>query len=527
METQAPETHPDWPPGILFRPPRAIGWQTDFIVQLYLMRNALLAADTGLGKSMMTMGVAGLAAEQGVIDHVLVVCEVNKLLEWKDDFERHTRLPAVICHGPRARRLKILADLPTVIITTYETARDDAAVFPPKSSRSRTLKAGPLTEALEGGRVLVAYDEVTKLGRRSSNLYKAHNWMLKRLRAAQPGCRVLGLTATPMETDLDNIFNEMRLIVPDAMPTVAEYEERVIASRHPVYKTPRYSEEGKAWFRELCDPWILRKRKTDPNVRDSFPPLTEKFRRIRMHPDQFRAYQALEDLSWTPEGEHREVPGLSLLLRQLAGDPLAVLETARVGNSQLARMVAEEMGDELAKCSSAKAEELASIADLVMSSGQKLLVFTFFGQTVLPVLARRLEGRQVFTYHGGMSEAERERQKHAFKTCSGGAILLASDAAARGINLPEISYMVEYDIATKHSLREQRKGRGSRLGNLDPLTVISLILESSIEGASHIRRLIERNETQDYMLHDDEDEDHMSAADRRELFAQARPRKAG
>jgi superfamily II DNA or RNA helicase len=527
METQAPETHPDWPPDILFRPPRAIGWQTDFIVRLYLMRAGLLAADTGLGKSMMTMGVAGLAAEQGVIDHVLIVCEVNKLREWKEDFEQHTRLPAAICHGPKAKRLKVLDSLPKVIITTYETARDDAAVFPPKSSRSKTLAPGPLTEALEGKRVLVAYDEVTKLGRRTSNLYKAHYWMLKRLRAAQPTCRAIGLTATPMETDLENIFNELRLTVPDAMPTVAEFEDRVVRSRHPVYRTPTYSEEGKAWFRELCDPWILRKRKTDADVRDDFPPLTEKFRRIRMRPDQFGAYRALEDLAWTPEGEHREVPGLAMLLRQMAGDPLAVLETARVGNSKLAEMVAEEMGAELARCSSAKAEELISIADLVMSSDQKLLVFTFFGQTVLPVLARRLDGRQVFTYHGGMSDAERERQKHAFKTCSGGAILLASDAAAKGINLPEISYMIEYDIATKHSLREQRKGRGSRLGKLDPLTVISLILESTIEGGAHIRRLMERNADQDYMLHDDEDELHMSAADRRELYAQARPRKAG
>lgn len=527
METQAPEAHPDWPPDILFRPPRAIAWQTDFIVRSYLMRNALLAADTGLGKSMMTMGVAGLAAEQGVIDHVLIVCELNKLQEWREDFEEHTRLPAVICHGAKAKRLKVLDSLPTVIITTYETARDDAAVFPPKAGRSKTLTPGPLTQALEGKRVLVAYDEVTKLGRRTSNLYKAHYWMLKRLRAANPLCRVLGLTATPMETDLDNIFSELRLVVPDAMPTVKEYEEEVVASRHPVYKTPRYSEEGKAWFRERCDPWILRKRKTDADVRADFPPLTEKFRRIRMRPDQYAAYRALEDLAWTPEREHRDVPGLATLLRQMAGDPLAVLETARVGNSKLAEMVAEEMGDELSKCSSAKAEELISIADLVMSSGQKLLVFTFFGQTVLPVLARRLEGRPVFTYHGGMSPAERERQKHAFKTCPGGAILLASDAAAKGINLPEISYMVEYDIATKHSLREQRKGRGSRLGNLEPLTVISLILDSTIEGAGHIRRLLERNATQDYMLHDDEDEDHMSAADRRELFAQARPRKAG
>jgi superfamily II DNA or RNA helicase len=519
------EPHPEWPPGIFFKPGFHIDWQYDYIARSYLTNNVVIAADMGLGKTVVALGVAGAAFEYEAVDLVLVVCEANKLSEWKRDFARFTRLGAAVYHGPRRR--KFLEDLPQALITTYETARDDAAVFPPKKSRSRTIAPGPLAEALLGKRVLVVYDEVTKVGHgRDSKLYKAHHWLARQLRAASKETWVLGLTGTPMETDLDGMLNLMRVVVPHAMPTVAEYERTVVRSRD-IYGRPSYRPEGMAWFRAQCDPYILRKRKSDPDVRESFPPLLEEFRRIRMHADQYRLYQQLEDLAWTPEGERQDVPGLAVLLRILAGDPLAVLESARTGESALAVMVAEELGGELEKCSSAKAQELVSMADIVMSSGGKLMVFTWFAHTVLPVLKRRLDGRPVFTYHGGMTQDERDRQLHGFETCSGGAVLVCSDAASKGINVPYVQVIAEYEPATKHSTRVQRASRGHRFGRLDPLTFVTFVLESSVESASHMSSVLARNADQDFMLHDDEADGFVTADDRREMYAQARPRKAG
>lgn len=519
------DPHPDWPPGIMFKPTFDIDWQYDYIARLFLMQRGVVAADMGLGKSVIALGLAGVCFEQRAIDLVLVVCEKNKLSEWTDDFARFTRLAAALYYGPRRR--KVLDDLPQALVTTYETARSDSAVFPPKGSRSKKPEPGPLLEALKGLRVLVVYDEVTKIGHgRDSKLYKAHQYLERQLRAACKETRVVGLTGTPMETDLDGVLNEMRVVVPAAMPTVKEYEERVVRSRHPQYGTPAYRPEGKVWFRERCDPYILRKRKSDPDVRESFPPLLEEFRRIRMADDQYKLYQALEDLAWDKEGSRQDVPGLAVLLRLMAGDPLAVLESAAAERSGLAVMVAEELGDDLARCSSAKAQELTSMADIVISGGGKLMVFTFFAHTVMPVLARRLGDRTVFTYHGGMTQHERDRQKDLFRGCRGGAVLLASDAGSKGINVPEASVIAEYEPAAKHSTRVQRAGRGHRLGRLDPLTFVTFVLESSIEGSSSVNSLLARNADQDFMLHDDEGTDYVTADDRRELYAQARPRKA-
>jgi SNF2 family DNA or RNA helicase len=521
---QTEDPHPDWPAGIMFKPTFDIGWQYDFIARLFLMGRGLLAADMGLGKSVMALGLAGAVFERDLTDLVLVVCEANKLGEWVADCGKFTRLTAARYHGPKRKAL--LEDLPQVLVTTYETARDDVAVFPPKKSRSKTPAPGPLMEAIAGKRVLVVYDEVTKIGHgRGSKLYKAHHWLERQLRAGCAETRVIGLTGTPMETDLDGMFNLMRIVVP-GMPTVAEYEREVVL-RRDIYERPVYRPEGMAWFRDRCDPYILRKRKSDPDVRDSFPPLLEEFRRLQMRDDQYRLYRMLEDMAWTPQGERVEVDGLQVALRLLAGDPWAILESAAHGESGLTVAMAEELGPELEKCSSAKAEELVSLVDLVMSSGGKVMVFTWFAHTVMPALKRRLGDRPVFTYHGGMSPSERDYQLQLFKTCNGGAVLLSSDAGSKGINVPEASYIVEYEPAGKHSTRVQRSGRGHRLGRLDPLTFVTLVLDSTIESSSSITSVLARNADQDFMLHDDVADGFMTAGDRRELYAQARPRKAG
>jgi hypothetical protein len=329
-----------------------------------------------------------------------------------------------------------------------------------------------------------------------------------------------------MERDLEDIFNQLRLIVPEGVPTVTEFNRRVIKSRHPVYGTPSYHEDGKAWFRDLAAPWILRKRKSDPDVREYFPPFSEKFCLIPMHADQRRIYRLLEDLAWDPkDGSFIEVPGLNVLLRQLAGDPHAVLEAAQHGTSALAKMVAEEMRWELQQCSSAKAERLCTDVDLVLAAEAKAVVFTHFGQTVLPAVHARLGGRPVFTYHGEMTQRERDHQKNAFMSCSGGAILLSSDAGSRGINLP-CSYIIEYDVAQKHSTRQQRAGRGHRLGHQDPVTFYTYVLEDTIESYSSVRTLLDRNETQDFILGDEGAPNFTTADNRREMFAAAKHRRA-
>jgi superfamily II DNA/RNA helicase len=274
------------------------------------------------------------------------------------------------------------------------------------------------------------------------------------------------------------------------------------------------------WFSRICAPVILRRRKTDADVRAQFPPFTEKFVLCQMHADQRELYQRLEDLAWDDKGNYQKVPGLGVLLRQFICDPLAI----KYSSSALGKMIWEELQVELEKCTSAKAEELVRQLDAITGNGHKAIVFTFFGQSVLKALQERLADFQVHVYHGEMTPAQKEAAKRAFLDTPGGRILLASDAGARGINAP-CGYILEYEPARTPSLRTQRAGRGHRIDSDIPVTLMTLVTEDSLEDANAIPQLLERNEMQDLVLGDTEAEGYTTADDRREMFARAKRRK--
>jgi len=504
-----------------FTPPRLIEFQLDGAALACVRRHMLAAWDTGTGKSGLALGAACMALQDGT-DIVIIVCEPNKIAEWVADLGIFTTIrpeDIAVYHGPR--RSGLLASLPAVLITTYDIIRQDGALV----AGPRKMTDGPLLDALAGLDVMVVYDEISILGNRGSRRYRAHHHFLERLRA-RGSTRRLGLTATPVETGYENLFSELRLIVPQAMPMIKEFDKKVIAYRDPTrYYQAHYRPEGITWFREICAPWILRKRKTDPDVVEQFPPFTEKFILCPLHADQKALYRRLEDLAWDESGSYQKVAGLAPLLRQLAGDPLAVREAAAHGDSALACIMWEEMEPELKGCSSGKAEELVRQLEFICGNGHKAIVFTFFAHTVLPALAERLAGFSVFTYHGGMARGVQEQAKAGFLAAPGAAVLLASDAAARGINLPGIPYVIEYEAARTHAIRTQRAGRAHRLGSGVPVTMITLVAEGTMEDARAIPRLLDRNEQQDVILGDSGAENYVTADDRREMFARARRRK--
>jgi SNF2 family DNA or RNA helicase len=517
------------PDELLFRPPIVVPFQMRTIAGMYLAGRGMATWDTGVGKTALTIGVVCVALEQQTADHVLIVCETNKLTDWKREFAKFSLIPqdqVAVYHGPKRKTL--LASLPRVLITSYETARQDAAVF----ETARKMHDGPLTEALAGRRMVVAYDESSKLGNRSSKLYKAHYRLLDRLRKGYPATRVLMLTGTPMEGGgYEQFYNQLRMLAPGTLPGVGVWQDECIRHRDD-YGRPSYKDEGIEKFRRQATPLISRKRKSDPEVREHFPPFTERFDTVTMRADQRGIYQRLEDLAWDENGEFVQVDGLSQLLYQLSGDPLAVHYAAERGSSELAKMAWRALGPELEKCSSAKAEYLwEQFVDPIVRSGNKLLVFSFFGQTVLPALRDRLERRfrsshpPLFTYHGGMGTVMRDATLDAFKAQRGGAVMLMSDAGAKGLNIPEASYTVEYEVARTSAGRTQRAGRGHRFGGQDPVTFVTLSMEGTVETSSAVPKMLTRNQQQDYMLGDEGATGYTTADDRREMFAQARKRK--
>lgn len=508
-------------PGFL-KTKQLLQFQADGVLTAYTRSGHLLCWDAGTGKSVGAIALSVLCVQDGLADLVLVVCERNKRKEWVADFEADTDLTVRMHHGPgREKRLERLG-MPQVLVTTYETAKTDCAVL----SGPRSYQPGYLLEAMRGRRVLVIYDECAKLRNRSSANYKTHDFILKTLRKWYPATKVLGLSATPLEKGYEDGYNQLRLLVPDQMPLVKDFEKACIYYRDP-FGRPKYNYNGIEEFMKVVEPNITRKRKTDPDVIAQFPPLTEEFRFIEMAPAQRKFYEMAEDLAF--EMGEGDDSGTWPTLRQIADHPASILHSAaKEGGSRFAKEIVDVLGAQhLLSLPSAKADELKHYLTTIVEQDAKAVVFTFFGQSVLHDLERILtdHGLTVFTYHGGKTAAENELSKDIFKSFEGGAVLLSSDGGARGINLPEATYVIEYESALTHAMRVQRMNRAHRINSaLGPVTAMTFITEGTIEE-NIFQNVLARNDSHDVFAGDlDAGEEFTSAADRRTILALARER---
>jgi superfamily II DNA or RNA helicase len=503
-----------WPQGRSYHSPWGLlDFQVDAVVQAYLQRQKMVGFDTGLGKSHVAMQLAALLQQEGELTTVLLVCRGNKLAEWQRDFARFTTLDLVKLHGANRRTrlerfVKRAGRLPRVILSTYETVKLDGVVFSAGKGRGVRKSPGWLTEVLlpAAGGLLVIYDEVHKsLSNRSSANYKAHHFMLSRVRQKNPDLRVVGLTATPKKVAWENIFNQLRLIAPQGMPKVEDFGT-VDRPGYFVYggdrfDRPLYHEWRMGEFVDLCRPWIVAKSKHDADVRDQFPKAVETFAVVEMAEDQRKLYRQLEGLAFDPDTrQHEEVPGLASVLRLVAAHPAAVTRA----DGELAKKITAAYGaNYLRSLPSAKTDLLVEYIDqVVRQQGDKAVVFTFFGQSVLPVLQEAIErcSIRVYPYHGGMTRAERDRSLANFRADHDPAVFLSSDAGADGINIPEASYVIEYESASNYAQRTQRLNRASRLGaGAGLLTCLTIVVDNSVE-ATTIHHMLDSNEDHDQLM---------------------------
>ncbi|HET9845310.1 MAG TPA: DEAD/DEAH box helicase [Nitrospira sp.] len=72
-------------------------------------------------------------------------------------------------------------------------------------------------------------------------------------------------------------------------------------------------------------------------------------------------------------------------------------------------------------------------------------------------------GHRVEAIHGGMSQVQRDRVMQAFRT-GRTELLVATDVAARGLDIPQVSHVINYDLPSSAEVYVHRIGRTGRAG---------------------------------------------------------------
>lgn len=440
--------------------------------------------DMGLGKTPISLALAALLAEDGLVDRVVIVAEKNKIKDWTDiEVPKFTRLEATAYTGSPERRAEIRANDPQVLVTTYETGRVDLANFKPRSKRAIQSK-GALTEWMEGRNVLVIFDEVTRLRNRSSKLHIAWDYAINRVLRKQKDHKVMavGLTGTKIENNPSDHYNVNRLLAPHLAPSVADFEATYVGGWDKWdnitswrYLDPATTPLDIMPLSEVFSEITLRKSKTDPDVMDQFPAKMENPpTRVEMGKAQRDFYRELEEIL---HAEDDEVTGITLL-RQIALDPACLIGS----DSAFSRRVTEVVGERgLRAIGSAKTDEAVEWAR--RAGDQQMVMFTFFGQSYLPLVHQRLrdEGFTVVVNHGQMSAKDRQTAQDTYRA-GDAQVFLSSDAGARGLNLGVGSALLHLELPPLHAIYEQRSDRIHRINSVHPsVTVDSLLAEGTIE----------------------------------------------
>jgi len=514
----------------VYSPLGIFAFQAEHIAEAYIrsetQQGIIAVWDTGLGKTWLAMVLAAYLFEDDKIDLAIVVSEKNKLTDWRDEFERATTLRVHRYHGTGRQKRLMKDGLPHVLCTTYETGRNElmtrAAREPGKRGKG-SMQDGPLVEmlGLRGKRVLWIFDEVTKLKNRTSELHHAYNYILSQLRRGSHQQRVLGLTATPSERDFCDAYNVGRIVCPERMPTVADFE-RIFTRGTDDFGHYVFRRDRRDQFAALFQGIILRKRKSDPDVIDQFPKQIEKSIRVQMSSEQAKFYSSVREILGDPDEEllmRTDELRMFPILRMTAGHPASHVHKENPISTEISDAVGEQG---LRALGSSKTDRLIELLKpLIKGQGAQVVVFTEFGGSVLVELARELRaaGFSVSEYHGGNSLHHNDDAKDQFIR-GNTEILLCSDAAARGLNLKNAEYVVNYELPVTFAKYQQRINRVHRIDSDKPIcTAYTMLLEGTVEE-SIMQIVMQRNNDHDVLLGDEEDgTDFVSATQRRRVFA--------
>lgn len=335
---------------------------------------------------------------------------------------------------------------------------------------------------------LIVIDEAHHLKNRASVSWKFVNDLQLKY--------ILLLTATPVENNLDELYNLITLLKPGQLKTPREFRKLFVVRGDP--RLPK----NRGQLRELLGDVMVRHTRSLVNLK--LPPRQASTIRLALSTEELAFYNEVSEFVRASFGklspgqeEDTAEDGSGLkstdrfalltLQREIGSSPAAAVHTLQ---SIAARQEDPARRDRLlvlAKqasriSSSTKADALERLLNTLFKadSGEKVLLFTHFRPT-LELLASRLQkmGISFVVYHGGLSAEAKQKAIHDFETDN--QILLSTEAAGEGRNLQFCRTMINFDIPWNPMRIEQRVGRIHRIGQTREVRIFNLSARGTIE----------------------------------------------
>lgn len=384
----------------------------------------------------------------------LVVAPTSVVGNWAKEAKKFVPSLKVLVHHGAGRissteRLAEFAEY-DLVVTSYGTATRDF----------------PLLSQVFWQRV--SLDEAQHIKNSSTQVARAVRSLVSKHRIA--------LTGTPVENRLLELRAILDFCNPGMLGSVSFFRNHFAK---PIEVTQDEVVMNK--LKELTQPFILRRLKSDPAIVSDLPEKQEQIVTVEMTQEQTALYQAyvneLRQAIESRQGMKRKGLILSSLtkIKQICNHP------------------AHFLGDGSAitikgKHRSGKVQELMSIIDLARASGEKVLIFTqykAFGDLLLPHL-EAVYGCDIPFLHGQVSKSARDRMVDVFQSADGPpAMVLSLKAGGTGLNLTAANIVVHVDRWWNPAVENQATDRAYRIGQDRDVKVYKLITAGTLEEKIH------------------------------------------
>lgn len=470
----------------------------------------LVAYDMGLGKTVITIAALEQLYEDGELDAGLIVALsslkwqwAQQIAVWTDCDTRVVRMgdeelvvptpdTCVVVEGSPAQRAQQYAWIrkhkPTYALLHYEQVVNDW----------KYVRKLP--------RDFVVCDEVTAI----KSFRSQRSRRVKRLQADF----LYGLTGQPIENKAEELFSILQWVDDEVLGRHEHFDKAFIV-RNPFGGIKRYRNLP-TLHRRVADV-MVRKSRYDEDVKpylpEVMPPVVKRVRFDRPGAKLYRvvAAELLEDLTEAAEmfgsnfdvSSHYGLGDESPDANAMRGRIMAKLTCLRMlcDHPQLLRLSAaayrdtgptgSEYADELDRrgvlgdnLGTPKLDAAMRYLDDLLEEAPKVVLFSYFKPT-LRMIQRRTEHDAVL-FHGDMDARAKEAAKRHFQTDPACRLFLSSDAGGYGVDLPQASALVNYNLPWSSGKLEQRNSRIIRASSeFRAVTIGYMLMRGSVEEHYH------------------------------------------
>ena len=430
--------------------------------------------EVGLGKTIEAGLVIKEYLSRNIVQRLMVVTPASLVEQWREELAVKFGLTGFVTTADadfRAAGSEAWEKFP-LLIASLATAR--------RAENRARLAQIPFD--------LVVLDEAHHLKNRNSASWKFVNELQRKY--------IVLLTATPVENNLDELYNLITLLKPGQLKTPREFRKQFVVSGDP--RLPK----NRGQLRELLGDVMVRHTRNQVNI--NLPPRQANTVRLNLSNEEAEFYKAVSDcvrglLAPLNQSAPEENPvekesairqtdrfALLTLQREIGSSPKAAEATlrslgARITNEESRRQLISLAERSTQIRSWAKAEALEKLLKTILRDPtEKVIIFTHFRRTLekLAELLRRMDVDFV-QYHGEMDMPSKNQAIADFE--SRASILLSTEAAGEGRNLQFCRTMINFDIPWNPMRIEQRVGRIHRIGQTRDVRIYNLSARGTVE----------------------------------------------